>query len=615
MANEIGATGSRMLMANLRDREVEDRANQRRNSALAAMQADNLNRMAMDPDINDKSLSYFAAAQQADPSGIMGKIAGALGTVRGMEAQEKKNQAVADRRQRTNEYMGSALTDMLGRDLTDIEQAMVNDGQGRSILEMSDLKQRMEDADYERRMLRRKNRRDNLEYKEEQQKKADLKSFVDDYAGSLTDDNPLKEIMSSSMPYATKAELITKQMLKNASQAEIDALIQETLPILEAMGLDPEAIKLAKQGKITPEMAAAYSQKVNAIASQPQYRDALRDMRDASMRYSQAASQEQERILNSMVSREAAEDALRQEGVEEGPDFQSQVDVRHRAMKSAYLNDEKNLEYLQKQVEAATLPQRKEMEAYNTLLGSYIKKNPFITELHKFQSEENMNRMFPQMQEGTVFQSPVGNYYKVGIGPNNQKIKLEATEDDIRDFRYNLFGIFQQDEEQPIVGADDPINNLPTPGQLNDTDIEENVDRSTPGNVKTAEEIESLYQKYDSLLKKAAAKGAKEEAKISANETGFGTALRGMGDLITRNYANSLILPYGMIDGFVSHQSNPISSEVLDSLKYAGVQDYMSFQQGIADVGGIDALKTPTEKNILIKKELERRIKLLEKAQ
>ena len=598
MANEIGATGSRMLMANLQDQAIQDRSNQRRNSALAAMQADSLNKMSMDPDINDKSLSYYAAAQQADPSGIMGRIAGALGTVRGMEAQEKKNQAVADRRQRTNEYMGSALTDMLGRDLSDIEQAMVNDGKGGSILEMSDLKQRMEDADYARERRNLEDQRKDTQYKEEQQKKADVKSMVDNYAGSLTDDNPLKEIMSSSMPYETKAELITKQMLKNASQAEIDALIQETLPILETMGLDPEAIKLAKQGKITPEMAAAYSQKVNAIASQPQYRDALRDMRDASMRYSQAASQAQEQVLNSMVSREAAEDALRQEGVEEGPDFQSQVDVRHRAMKSAYLNDEKNLEYLQKQVEAATLPQRKEMEAYNTLLGNYIKKNPFITELHKFQSKENMDRMFPQMQEGTVFQSPVGNYYKVGVGPDGQKIKVEATEDDIKDFRYNLFGIFQQDEEQPIVGADDPIN-LPTPEQLNDTEVEENVDRSTPENVKTAEEIESLYQKYDSLLKKTAAKGAKEEAKISANESAIGSFFRNISDFHNKDI----------------FQISESTRELIDALMYAGVKDSTSFSDSPLTKYSNNLFKSPTEKNIAIKKELERRIKLLEKAQ
>ena len=75
-------------------------------------------------------------------------------------------------------------------------------------------------------------------------------------------------------------------MLKNASQAEIDALIQETLPIL-TMGLDPEAIKLAK-GENHSRNGDAYSQKVSAIASQPQYRDALRDMRDASMRYSRS---------------------------------------------------------------------------------------------------------------------------------------------------------------------------------------------------------------------------------------------------------------------------------------------------------------------------------------
>ena len=600
MANEIGATGSRMLMANLQDRAIQDRSNQRRNSALAAMQADNLNRMAMDPDINDKSLSYYAAAQQADPSGIMGRIAGALGTIKGMEAQEKKNQAVADRRQRTNEYMGSALTDMLGRDLTDVEQAMVNDGKGRSILEMSDLKQRMEDADYARERRNLEDQRKDVAYQEEQTTKANLKSFVDDYAGSLADDNPLKEIMSSSMPYATKAELITKQMLKNASQAEIDALIQETLPILETMGLDPEAIKLAKQGKITPEMAAAYSQKVSAIASQPQYRDALRDMRDASMRYSQAASQAQEQVLNSMVSREAAEDALRQEGVEEGPDFQSQVDVRHRAMKSAYLNDEKNLEYLQKQVEAATLPQRKEMEAYNTLLGNYIKKNPFITELHKFQSEENMNRMFPQMQEGTVFQSPVGNYYKVGVGPDGQKIKVEATEDDIKDFRYNLFGIFQQDEEQPIVGDDDPLNNLPGNDSVGDyqTTEQSNADRSVDSTRESAKTIDELSAKYRSLLNKTVARGARAEAEVAANETGIASFFRNVGDFMTN--------------------PNFSDTEIVDALKYAGVPSDQAdtiWDDDFGDLPGLDSRFSKVEKNKEIIKELNRRIKILEKAQ
>ena len=620
MANEIGATGSRMLMANLQDRAIQDRSNQRRNSALAAMQADNLNRMAMDPDINDKSLSYFAAAQQADPSGIMGRIAGALGTIRGMEAQEKKNQAVADRRQRTNEYMGSALTDMLGRDLTDVEQAMVNDGKGRSILEMSDLKQRMEDADYARRMREKQDIRDEEAYQKQLAREADLKKSLSEYASSLPEDSPTRRIMMmEGLSDEQKAKLMTEEIAKTASKEQIRGIIDEMAPILESIGMDREAYFAQQMGYITPNMATLYSQHANAIVQQPEYLDSMRALKDSTARYMEKVNIAQQNVLNTLVPIELAEDALRQEGGYkvggEPADFQSQVDARHRAMKMDYLNNKENVPIIQQQVDAMTASEKMDMDARYKLISQMREKNPYISRIYKFRKEDNMNRMLSGLPEGTVFQSPNNNYFKVGVGPDGQNIRIEATDEDVSFFRDSLYGFYQPSEEQPVVGADEPINNLPTPGQLNDTDIEENVDRSTPENVKTAEEIESLYQKYDSLLKKAAAKGAKEEAKISANETGFGTALRGMGDLITRNYANSLILPYEMIDGFVSHQSNPISSEVLDSLKYAGVQDYMSFQQGIADVGGIDALKTPTEKNILIKKELQRRIKLLEKAQ
>ena len=595
MANEIGATGSRMLMANLQDRAIQDRSNQRRNSALAAMQADNLNRMAMDPDINDKSLSYFAAAQQADPSGIMGRIAGALGTIRGMEAQEKKNQAVADRRQRTNEYMGSALTDMLGRDLTDVEQAMVNDGKGRSILEMSDLKQRMEDADYARRMRKKKDIRDEEAYQKQQAREAGLKKSLSEYASSLPEDSPTRRIMMmEGLSDEQKAKLMTEEIAKTASKEQIRGIIDEMSPILESLGMDKEAYFAQQMGYITPNMATLYSQHANAIFQQPEYLDSMRALKDSTARYMEKVNIAQQNVLNTLVPIELAEDAVRQEaGYKVGgepADFQSQVDARHRAMKMDYLNNEENVPIIQQQVDAMTASEKMDMDARYKLISQMREKNPYISRIYKFRKEDNMNRMLSGLPEGTVFQSPNNNYFKVGVGPDGQKIKVEATDEDVSFFRDSLYGFYQPSEEQPIVD-EDILNRIPKGPEVGE--YKGGAETGTETLNKSAKEVDNLTKEYESLLQKVTAKGAQKESEMAAKENALQTAFRNFSEIARGEFDTDSALNYMKLNP--SEFSMPPSD-------YASPNSMFGL------------LRNREEKNEQIAEELRRRIEKLKKA-
>jgi len=119
-------------------------------------------------------------------------------------------------------------------------------------------------------------------------------------------------------------------------------------------------------------------------------------------------------------------------------------------------------------------------------------------------------------------------------------------------------------------------------------------DTSTPQGQEAVSEINSLKQVYDSLMMQVGGIGAKNEAGIAYNENPLTTGLRNIGD-----YAEN---------------PNFVDTESIDALKYAGVPNANSFAMDLDEMPGLDGLSTPSEMNLRIKSELERRIAVLQDA-
>ena len=459
MANEIGATGSRMLMANLRDREVEDRANQRRNSALAAMQADNLNRMAMDPDINDKSLSYFAAAQQADPSGIMGRIAGALGTVRGMEAQEKKNQAVADRRQRTNEYMGSALEGMFGRDLTDIEQAMVDDGQGEMV---GKILRETEDYKYKQTLRNRQMdefEREDAERAKNQKRIDNLQSVFNNRFLEKLPEN-VRDIYRNASP-EMQEQLLFEEATKTMGEQETIDMIKDIAPQLIERGYDPALFAKVQQGKLPLPVFEFLTMKADAMARQEEYFEAQDEYNALTEDYGDRYIKTYSLIKNSLVSDEGAIQALIQQGKDRNLITPEEVASQRQLMIENLMLDEKIYSRVDEQTKASLSPFQKRLQFQQGKITRMIQSNPMIAESISFKTPEFMNQMLPNIPEGRVFQAPNGNWKKVEM-INGQKSLIDAPMKDIERYQ-SRFDPFMQNQEEVEEQATPAMKSPPLP--------------------------------------------------------------------------------------------------------------------------------------------------------
>ena len=116
MAKVIGAEGQRALESALRRKESKDASRDNTTMRSRMALANNLSSLSADPDIDDPSLAYLSAATMADPTGLVGGIASAFGSVAMAKANQKKLQAGKEQRKADAELVKDKYTKIYGDD-------------------------------------------------------------------------------------------------------------------------------------------------------------------------------------------------------------------------------------------------------------------------------------------------------------------------------------------------------------------------------------------------------------------------------------------------------------------------------------------------------------------
>ena len=116
MAKVIGAQENRNLQYALSREEEKEALRNSRSARQRTALANDLSDMANDPDIDDPNLALYGAAAQADPSGLIGGLAQAFGTVAKVKAQDRKREVVKERRKSDADSAVLQMSELYGEE-------------------------------------------------------------------------------------------------------------------------------------------------------------------------------------------------------------------------------------------------------------------------------------------------------------------------------------------------------------------------------------------------------------------------------------------------------------------------------------------------------------------
>lgn len=116
MAKVIGAQENRNLQYALSREEEKEALRNSRSARQRTALANDLSDMANDPDIDDPNLALYGAAAQADPSGLIGGLAQAFGTIAKVKAQDRKREVVKERRKSDAESAVLQMSELYGEE-------------------------------------------------------------------------------------------------------------------------------------------------------------------------------------------------------------------------------------------------------------------------------------------------------------------------------------------------------------------------------------------------------------------------------------------------------------------------------------------------------------------
>lgn len=586
------------------ERNKDDRAQQAEGQRLGRQ----LTALGMDPDVDDPRLAKLGMAASMAPSGILGTVVKGIAQVKGMDAMQVKADAGKERNERMADMIRSNFEEMseedalmYARDPEKMKQMMniKNYSQGQE-----DRRTRLDDEKYDRDNIRRGNERAEALYQEGEALDADFEKNKEDFRAQLE-----KKFMESGMNQeeastASKVHTIDRSAFENFNQeiyGSLDpvkkaALWRQHGPLLKQHGVN-SLEQLVAMSKVPPAVGNAILKSNIAESFRPAY-NAI-GMKSAKARLAIKANRDaaQQVVLDSMLPDDMV-----------SADYQMQVDTNNEplpyplpeqivAHRMAMFNREiakKDSQFFAQynsNVASQLSPYTEELLKHTASMRSLSDRNPSLLDPLVFRDDEFRNDAIQRLPQGEFFQFGAGTRGMVIDTPTGGKSFVDET--DAR---------FDHDSYELLFGGGE-LKSITTPPSIQPFKAisaaeagEFNMGAGgTPRLDDEVTEIAKLNKKYQSLLSQASSKGAMEEAKLTENETGFGTLKRNIGDYM--------------------ENPNIIDTEIMDSLKYAGVENANSFfDDDLNDLRGLDASRTPVEKNQEITEELERRIKLLEKA-
>lgn len=460
MAKTINTVGSQLFQRNLSDYERQENRDDILARAEANKLGNQLTALGLDPDINDSGLAKIGAAAKADPGGIVGNIASAIGTIKQADAMKLKADANNDRAKLMADMIKSNFGEM-----TDAEaMAYARDPKAfGQFMDITDFKNREQDRQ------RRINREDKEESRadEEYDRTQELAKAYKDLEPELTEQFQTILGMDPSLARITaqdpsKRDAAIQQVWSATRQSnQVENLYKQyEETIFEATNGEVNSLEKFKAMQDMPPALAKAMLENGAIKKARGYYDSLLDNRTQLIeRYNSEYANALPVAINEVISDQEAYIYYNQNIAEKNEDGVPREDAElyfatnpkelpgvKNAVYSAYLRGD-NAENFQKRIEDSVKsrlqPIMSEMNSNATAIsntqnqyGEKIATPMIISSLGYLDSAINT------MRPGTFFIHNGGKYKVVqgADGKNTYMPELEFSEDDQRSFnsRYGM---------------------------------------------------------------------------------------------------------------------------------------------------------------------------------
>lgn len=616
MATTINSAGSQMFQRNLAEyndeRNRDDRAQQAEGQRLGRQ----LTALGLDPDVDDPRLAKLGMAASIAPSGILGTVVKGIAQVKGMDAMQLKADAGKERNERMADMIRSNFEEMSEEDAMMYARNPKAFEQFKSITDYKDSK-----TDRKRRITREDEliQRDDEQYEEEQAIERDFENNKEGYRETLTEmglsDIEIQGALRDSK--SLNSFLSTSIFQKGSDNQDRESLFNQNKDKFAQYGIhDYGQLQMMRQlpGNLGLEVfKTGYASKYIT-----QYNDLLDERNVALSKINQGQAAAGKIALDIMYRDETVE-ADYQNQVDEdgepisvGPLGPEEIDAHRQVMFQRDMNkkDSKTKAYYDELVGNVLSEHKTELARVTGKLSTYAQMHPTLLKLPTYSDASYRDKAIQRLRPGDFFRNGANLAMVIPDPRGGRNLFVEEMSPHFDKERYEKRhgGGELKDIFAPVRKGG--VDGVPDNDEVGDTGTGDLGAGGTPRLDKEVSEIAKLNKKYQSLLSQASSKGATEEAKLTEDETAIGKGLRNISDRISNEYSNSLIIPRSMHDGFTGTPYNP---ELIDSLKYAGVEDYSRFMYPADDVPGINANRTPRRINYEITKELQRRIKLLEK--
>ncbi len=627
----INAAGSQLFqqqLAGYNKRSLLDEESQKAEGRRLGSQ---LTSLGFDPDVDDPGLARIGMAASMAPKGIVGTLIKGVAQVKAMEALDKKAGAGKARTDQLSDMIMSNF-DVTKEDALMYARNPKQFEMYRDILKSTEdredretLRER-ETTEFKNKQTEFKNKQtlfnqDQQEFKKEQDATAQFELKKDGYKSQVKsmlieggmDDGQAEAMASHSTANQENWEdYLQKVWTDGMDEHAKRRAFKQNAPLFRQFGISSYE-HLAGMQKLPPALQKIMWEESFAERFRPIVNDLYEQRGEAlnKLMNNQDAAQNNALIAQFPTSMVMADHQRR--GAPEGEEYTGLIGEEevhaHRMLmlyESMQNEDSKVYEDYQSKVKQQLSSYIDEVARVTGKLANTTKDHPSLLKELTFADAEYRDETIQNYPASTFFNFGGSRGMVIDL-PDGGKGFVDETDDrfdqELYEFRHGGGTL----EDIIFTQPSSSLNNLPTATEAGELDLGAG---GTPRLDEEVSDIAKLNEKYQSLLSQASAKGAKEEALLTEDETAFGKGLRNLGDRISNEYSNSLIIPRSMHDGFTG---TPYDPTLIDSLKYAGVEDYSRFMYPVDDVRGIDANRTPKRINYEITKELQRRIKLLEK--
>lgn len=619
MAKTINTVGSQLFQRNLSDYERQENRDDMLARAEANKLGNQLTALGLDPDINDSGLAKIGAAAKADPGGIVGNIASAIGTIKQADAMKLKADANNDRAKLMADMIKSNFGEM-----TDAEAMMyARDPKALGqMMDLTDYKNRQADRETRnkreeekfKQLLKQFNREDEA-YADEKARRESFEKKKEGFKNTLTEmgvDDASADFFLTDINSFEK--MLQDKVWKQYSESEKRSNYNQNKDVFAEFGInDYQTLSMLQQlpqGLATKVFEKGYDQKFV-----PVYNDLLDERGEAISAYESNKSAAQDIALKNTFSDQEVEAFFRATQVDEDGNPIPEEDMpvltadQMSGLRLQMLNQARNNKDSQipqaynEQVQGLLSPYVQNIQSITSRLGNLTNAHPTLLKIPTFRDTTYRDTAIQRMRPGDFFYNGANRAMVVEApampgGVSFVEETHPSFNEELYEKRHGIFDLESlmkgsaQDSSLGLISAEKA-------GDVDDSGSARGTDRLN----KTADANAEKKKKYEMLLSQAVAKGAKVEAEMASEEIPTKTMFRNLGEFIREEDDLESSLNY-----------------LYDSRKDSYYYDKPNFKrllrdpETFADESSLFGLmRTKNEKNEEIGEELDRRIEILER--